>query len=735
MNSIQFAQLFPLGSHLCREPMPAMSELKRDMENLQRHGFNLIKLQEHWAIDEPCEGQYDFSRYEELIAHAATLDMGIYLGLTCEQAPAWLWRKHPGCRMVGINGQPIAYEAQMTLPADGKPGPCYDHPGAMVDQLRFIHNLVATLGRYENVVVWNTWQEISYWAEGLVGTPVCFCQHTLAHFRRWLQQTHGDLDSLNVAWNTRYCVWEDVLPNQGSGVRGPYAMDIAWNYFMANIQISNVLTARAAAIRAADPLKRPVFAHKGGPDIGYGHDWQYARCQDFLGCSNYPAWGSIHGWDDGRPESGHPFDRHRALQAEMYNLALNSDYIRSANRSGAPVWAAEFQGGPVSTGLHKGRVPLAEDIRRWMLTSISSGITALSFWVTRAEVSAGEINGFSLLDSQGDTTPRFAEAARVGNALSKYPELFGQPTLAAAEVAIVVDEWTAQSLSLLGDNPMGHLSYSLRGWHRMLWEAGIPVDFVALNIDDVDLSQYRVLIFPFPWALSEESAAKLAAYVAQGGQLICEAAPGRIDTEGFCPRGELSPTMRKLFGVTQQSLTMVREPEFGTRWMPGERTWSEYLDATMAQGVGALVGQSLRANLYLETFVPVECEPCLMVDDKVVGVVRTVGAGKAWLLGTYVGHSVTAYRSLETIQCMLAVLAQGGIVPDNHGGLLLRKRVSADKEAWLFTNATDHAITAQVDVTGWANVQDLLDAPLQSDGKVVKLTVESLDVQGLIVTR
>ena len=158
MNQVQFKKLFPLGSHLCREPMPPMSEMKRDMENLKRHGFNLIKLQEHWMIDEPAEGHTDFSRYEELIAHAAKLDLGVYLGLTCEQAPAWLWQKHPDCRMVGQNGLPSAYEAQTTLPADGKPGPCYDHPGAMADQLRFIRTLVKTLGRFENLVVWNTWQ-------------------------------------------------------------------------------------------------------------------------------------------------------------------------------------------------------------------------------------------------------------------------------------------------------------------------------------------------------------------------------------------------------------------------------------------------------------------------------------------------------------------------------------------------------------------------------------------------
>ena len=62
MNRHEFSKLFPLGSHLCREPMPEPAELKRDMENLKRHGFNLVKLQEHWMVDEPEEGRFDFSR-------------------------------------------------------------------------------------------------------------------------------------------------------------------------------------------------------------------------------------------------------------------------------------------------------------------------------------------------------------------------------------------------------------------------------------------------------------------------------------------------------------------------------------------------------------------------------------------------------------------------------------------------------------------------------------------------
>ena len=734
MNNAQFARLFPLGSHLCREPMPPMSELKRDMAILKQRGFNLIKLQEHWAVDEPLEGQYDFSRYQELIAEAARLDMGVYLGLTCEQAPGWLWAKHPGCRMVGRDGLPIAYEAPTTLPADGKPGPCFDHPGARADMIRFIKALVGVLGQYENVVVWNTWQEIAYWAEGLVGQPVCYCPHTLAAWRQWLQGKYGDLDGLNGAWNHRYGDWAHVQPNRAA--RGPNALpqDMDWGEFMDTVQVARVLRVRAQAIKEADPLKRPVFAHKGGPIIGSGQDWVYARCQDFLGSSAYPAWGPFRAWDDGRPEPAKPVGRGDALLAEMWDgLALRYDYIRSCNPRGNPVWAAEFQGGPVSTGFHKGRVPEAGDMRRWMLTAVGSGVTAISFWVTRAEIMAAEANGFSLLDSLGDTTPRLEEASRIGAALNRHPDLFGQPTWPGAPVAILVNERNyqfCQSMVQGGE----HLGYSTRGWYRLLWDLGIPVDFLeASELDSPYVDDHKAIVMPFPLSLSEEVVARLTAFVERGGHLISEACPGRMDEQAFCHRGEISPGAAALFGVRQQGLTMVREPDGGQRWSPVERTWGEYLEPAALSGCGPMEGLSARANVYIETLDPVDSQPCLLYGDQVAGAVRAVGQGQAWLLGTYLGHNGTAYRDADTRAVVRALLARCGVEPLHRGKLLLRKRITPAKEAWLFTNPTEASITEDIPVGGYARVEDLLGQPVVVQEGHLPLTVQGLDVRCLVL--
>jgi beta-galactosidase len=735
VNAHRFQKLFPLGTHLCREPMPPMQELERDMENAKRHGFNLIKLQEHWAVDEPEEGSFDFSRCHELMERAARLDLGVYLGLTCEQAPPWLWEKHPGCRMVDREGRPVAYEATFTLPADGKPGPCYDHDGAREDMLRFIRTLVEELGRHENLVVWNTWQEVGYWGEAFVGSPVCYCPSTIAFFRTWLEEKYGDLDALNRAWNSRYLAWERVAPDRCRR-KTCLPNDVDWNHFMDHVQIGRVLAERCRVIKESDPLGRPVFAHRGAPALGSGVDWAYARCQDWLGSSCYPAWGPIHAWDDARPAEGERFDAHDSLLSEVWDsVALRFDYLRSCNGPGRPVWAAEFQGGPVDTGLHRGRVPSAADMRRWMLTAVGSGVSGISFWVTRAEIAAAETNGFSLLDSEGESSERYEEASRIGEALGRRPELFGQPTLEPARAAILVDDANWQLCRAM-EGASEHLAYSLRGWHRLLWELGVPVDFVeASALFQQAAPQHRLMVLPFPLSISDRLVEGLEGYVRGGGTLASEACIGRLTEHAYANRGELAPAARALFGVRHRGLVMVREPGAGARWMPRERMWGEYREAALLVGTGPLAGGAVRANLYVETLECTSSGVALTYEGEPAGSVRTVGAGHALLIGTLVGHSGTAYRLPQTTGFVRKLLSLAGVEPAHSGELLVRRRARGREVALVVTNPTREPVTETVAVGPCSAARDLFGAEIEIVEGGVSLAVDSLDVRVVVVER
>ncbi len=735
MNQEQFSTRFPLGTHICREPMPSMREMKHDMEVMKEKGFNFIKLQEHWQLDEPREGQYNFSKYHELIEHAQMLDMGIYLGITCEQAPNWLYEKYPDCRRELHDGRKAAFQAQSTLHADGKPGPCFDHPGAMAAQLKFMEALITELSVHENIVVWNVWQEIGYWPEMLVNGRICYCENTIRVYREWLTEIYNqDINSLNTHWNVNYPSFEDIVPDR---CERPVCIPQTYyyKYFIDHIHTGRNLKARYQAIVANDPLKRPVFAHKGGPEIGSGVDWTYAGCVDFLGSSNYPAWGCGHSWDDHRQKKR--LERHDALLTEMWDgLAFKMDYIRCANREKAPIWAAEFQGGPISTDFHLGRTPSAADMRRWMLTTLGAGATAIAFWVTRAEIMAPETNGFSLLDSEGDTTERLEEIAEIGVRLQTYAKLFHTNNKPQAKIGILINEWNYQLLRTMPFAPEAYI-YDLRGWYKALWDMGIPCDFVeSSRLKEERTKNYKLLLAPMPLSMSHQVARDLFDYASNGGAVVLEGGCGRLNEVAMAVRGQMNSEIKEALQVKVDRFALVREPAEEDRWSQEERTWGEYEEAGFTQGTGILKGTSIKANVFIETY---QCAPedvCLTWQGNPCGIVKEIGKGKMWLLGTCVGPNATAYKEEVSLSGIKQILNNNGIFSSHVGRLLIQKRILSEQEAWFFTNPTTERVTEEVVLPeGFTSAKTLLEGELLIKEGKINVSVESLDVSVVVLER
>jgi len=724
-------ETFLLGSHICRVPMPPLTEMLADMGNLKNHGFNLIKIQTHWAVDEPLEGKYEFSKYDAIVKHAKDLGLFIYMGFTLEQAPAWLFDKYPDTRMVGRDGLPIKYDSQYTLPGDGKPGPCYDNPVAMEKQINYIKAFVKHFAKYDNILVWNTWQEIAYWSKGITGIDICYCNNTLEHFRHWLEEKYGTLENLNHCWGSNYGTWKLVEPFRENPIGMPVSKD--FNYFMENEYCSQTLKARYMAIKETDPMKRTVFAHLAGSNIGSGKDWTYGKCEDFMGSSTYPAWRSFDPWDDHHQSREYPVQKYNALYNEMWNrLALNFDYLRCANPDGNPVWAAEFQGGPVMSNFQKGRVPSASDMRRWMLTAIGSGVSTISFWVTRAEIMAHENNGFSLLDSKGDSTERLSEASRIGKALRSYSDIFAQPNKPKAKVGIIVNEENYEFCTTFYGTDK-HLIYSTRGWYHLLWRNGYPVDFV--NITDINSKtseQYSALILPFPLELSNRLALKLKDYVSSGGNLICEGMAGRIDENSLAKRGEMSPIIAEMAGVEQKNLIMVREPKNERRWTPDERTWGEFAPVTWLEGSGDFSGMKTLANYYLQTFKCKGGTPIFRVGEDPAAVVNHVGQGKIYLIGTFLGHNGAAYFSPDMLKLTDKFMQLSGVHAQKFGNLLVQKRINGSKEAWIITNPTENDVTEDIDASKMKNPRILIGDNCITINGLAKIQLKSLDIAVLV---
>lgn len=712
MSLLRFGKgVFPVGAHVFREPHQDMDELLADLPILKRHGFNMVKLQECWCADEPSEGNIDFTNIERIITRARELDLGIYLGLTMEMAPPWLWQKYPDCARVRSDGTPHLDPTVFSLPNDGKPGPCWDHPGARAAAERFIGELARRLGRHEHVWCWNTFQEIGIWGDG-GPCGFCFCPHTLAAFRRWLMAHYGTLAALNAAWRTRYADWALIEPPRRTTSGASYA---DWRYFMDNIHLTDGLSMKTAALKASDPLRRPVFSHVATPGFGTGCEWRWARTGDFFGNSNYPAWWSFQGWDDAKRHQDVPHTHH--LQEIWDGLMLRSDIIRCAAGPDRTFWGAEFQGGPCSTHLMRAPDPGPADIRRWMLAGLAAGMHGISFWNHRSECTWAECNGFGLLDPQGDTTPRLTEAGRLARAINRHPALFAQGSVPRARVALLVNDRARIFCQGTGDQAGQHLAYGVRGHYARLWRMGYPVDFVeATEVAAGRLTDYRAAILPVPLALDPADFRKLADYVRDGGMLISDACPGRFDTHGWCPRPQMVDGAEALFGAAHADVRLVAEPAGEpAHWTPDMRGAGSILPPTTLEGAGPLHGTSLRASFYLQTLTPAGGEAILRRGEDIAGVLNRVGKGAAVLLGTFAGHCATAHAQDAADAVFQRLLISHDVHPERVGPLLLRRRVYADQEAWFLINPTPATIRQPLEPQNRRILDDLTGDAWQPD--------------------
>jgi hypothetical protein len=105
------------------------------------------------------------------------------------------------------------------------------------------------------------------------------------------------------------------------------------------------------------------------------------------------------------------------------------------------------------------------------------------------------------------------------------------------------------------------------------------------------------------------------------------------------------------------------------------------------------------------------------------------------LIGTYVGHSANAHHNEQTPRFVRELLKQCGVREAYQGELLLQRRMGAGREAWILTNPTDHDVVETIALPLGSSATDLLNSAIAVVEGQVRLSVKSLDVRALIISK
>lgn len=587
--------MFVFGTQYLRGASPAEDQWEKDMAHMKALHFNTIRAWIVWNAFEREEGVVDTAPLSRFLTLAEKYGLSVGLLFHLHAAPAWAVEKYPEYFYVNENGEAFEPAVRANTPGGGWPGLCFDHDEVRLIERRFITAIVTEARKHPNVAFYEPMNEPHEWVNFLKPGPAdfyCYCPQSVRKFRLWLQKKYGTIDALNASWGHFYAGFDEIRPPRWASAYTDYT---DFRLFTMD-NVAEEIAFRRDVIKELD--SRPVIAHSwGGGAITCANlggmafdDWKNAAVFDKWGFSAFPA-----------------------SEDDLPMLSLGCAATRCAS-AGKEYWQSELTAGINGTGLfQRGRID-DETFDMFSLESLRQGARGLLYWQYRKERYGSEFGGFALTDYDGEDTNLSVRAGKLSQMLQENADIFGSSAPEPAEVALVfsIRSYLANWCENKGDNKFAVDSMS--GYYRMLYEENIPADILHEAFPE-DLSRYKAVLLPSPFAVSPEMAEALKEYIKNGGLLISD----------------------PLFGLFDKDMLLTdRMPGLGFREVFGCRTF----DQKSAETILTENGQRIEGSRQRELYADVTAEVLIKDEDgRPLVLKNTYGKGTAVLAGFNLGYT------------------------------------------------------------------------------------------------
>jgi len=485
---------------------------------IKETGFNLVRFGEmSWDWVEPEEGKFDFSGLDQALALCQKHGLKVLLGVPTCQAPSWLIHKYPDTR-------PVAEDGTLYPEYGPRPNVCKDHPIYQKLATRLTQKLAQRYHRHPALLYWQIDNEPVYPPlDATVLKDYCHCPHTQKAFQKWAKSKYKTLDQINEAWGTKFWTttfskFEEITPPRAGfwEAVSPHIF-LDWYRFKSE-RLRDWLAFLKQEIRKYDKT------HKIGTNGFIGicarvpdHDI-LAEAMDWYGIDLYP----------------------KGNRMEDLEVAMFADLFRSYCRGEFHI--TELQGGQ---NVRWGNPDFVEgpEIKRWVEILLSRGATTLLFHAWRPALFGSETNGFGILKPDGSPTRRLEIIKQILNPkskiLNKFKILNPKSKIAiiyhrSGEVQCYQEQGPPRGVSgqwatVREDIGLLYGFNSILGAYRLIYQKDEAIDFLQeRHLNEGNLN-YKTIIFPNPYVLSQKQYQNLKKFVLRGGTLITEARFGLKD--------------------------------------------------------------------------------------------------------------------------------------------------------------------------------------------------------------
>ena len=547
-----------------------------------------------WALLEPKEGKYDFSKLDKIVEELSKNNFDIVMATSTAAMPAWMFKKYPDVARVDYQGRRHKFGQRHNF--------CPSSPNYQRLAKKLVTKIAQRYSDNPHIVVWHVNNEYG---------GNCYCNNCQREFRVWLKSRYQTLDNLNKSWNSN--VWshtvydwnEIVVPNELGDAWGPEGSEtivagLSVDYLrFQSEKLQDLFNMEKSIIKKFDPEALVTTNFHGLPNKMVDYQ-KWAKDQDIISYDSYPA-----------------YDAPKYLPAFLYDL------MRSLKHQ--PFMLMESTPSQVNWQAYS---PLKRpgEMEATELQAVAHGADTVQFFQLKQAIGGSEKYHSAVIShSQRTDTRAFKEVSDLGKKLKKIsPKILH--TNNHAKVALLFNWSNFWSYEYV-DGISQDFDYmaEILDYYRQFYERNIPVD--VISVDD-NFDQYDLIAAPVLYMVKQGFAEKISDYVTRGGKFITTFMSGMVNESDNIYTGGYPGPLKNVTGVWVEESDAI---------VPGQEVTAEFEENELQCGLicdlihpnSAKILAKYSSEFYAGT-------PAVTVNN--------YGNGKAWYIG-----SKFNYQSLTKI--------------------------------------------------------------------------------------
>ena len=506
------------GAAYYNEYMP-YNRIEKDLSLMKEAGMNTIRIAEStWSTEEPHDGKFNFKPVTDVLDCAQKLGLKVIIGTPTYAVPAWLVKKYPDIMVTNRNGQ-VKYGPRQSMDIL--------NPDFLRHAERIIRKLLEAVIPYSCVIGFQLDNETKHYDN--------YGKYAQKKFLDFLKNKYKTTDAFNKAftlayWSNSIGSWEDMPDISNS---------INWNL---HCQYEKFLRSCAA-----DYLKwqADIINEYKRPEQFITHNFDFG----WIGYS-YGEQPGINHYEASPAVTIAGCDIYHPSQDDLTGaeIAFGGDKIRSLKNSNYLILETEAQG-------FKEWTPYPKQLRLQAFSHLASGANGHMYWNWHSIHNSMETYWKGVLGHELQPGVIYRYAKQIG----KEYQLYGKELINLKkknQVALVTDNDSLTALKFYPmDIPTGGLSYNdvVRWIYDTLYRMNVECDVV--DIHALNPSDYKMIITPALYCISEENSRKLLDFVAEGGVLFSSFRSFYADEKGSVYDAPHPYNLTNAFGMEYSTIT------------------------------------------------------------------------------------------------------------------------------------------------------------------------------------